>query len=463
MKLPLPFATYKLDSTQASARRLVNCSVEQLPQDDGKGAYILKRSPGIKPWGTVGTVGRGLHEAHGVLYAVSGNSLYSVNSSGVGTALGTVPGTQVVSMDSNVDTVVVVSEPDAYYFNGTFGQITDPDFTDRGASQVAFLGNWMIFLEPNSGRQFGADFGTATSFNALNFATAESSPDNTIQIVSDKQQLVQFGTKSTEIAYNSGAAGYPFERIPSGGDFTLGSAARRSAALIDNTFMWLASDLTVRELRGVTPVRRSTHAIEEQIRSLSRKDDAIGLSFTLDGHLYYALTFPTGARTFLYDATTQQWHERQSWQKGRWRPISYAYCYGKHLVQDYETGRIGELDPNTFSEWGEIQRMVWTYPTVYAESRLAFFDRLEIVAEKGVGLISGQGEAAEVMLEVSDDGGKTYTVYPNNSFGRMGQYKYKTDWWSLGSAEQRSFRASVSDPVTATISDTQLYARGGRA
>jgi hypothetical protein len=463
MKLPLPFATYKLDATQASAKRLVNCYAEQLPQDDGKGRYILKRAPGIKPWGTVGTLGRGLHAVNGALYAVSGNTLYRVAPNGVGTALGTIPGTGLTSIAHNTNTVVVVSKPHAYYYNGSFGQITDPDFTSRGASQVVFLGNWLIFLEPDSGRQFGADFGTATSFDALNFATAEGSPDNTIQLLSDKQQLAQFGTESVELAYNSGRSGYPFERIPSGGDFNLGSAAANSGALFDNTFGWLASDLTVRTLRGVTPTRISTHAIEEQIRSLPRKDDAIGFSFTLDGHIYYVLTFPSAARTFVYDVTSQQWHERESWQKGRWRPISYAYCYGKHLVQDYETGRIGELDPKTYSEWGEIQRMQWTYPTVYADSRLAFFDRLEVIAEKGVGLIAGQGSEAEIMLEASDDGGKTYSLYPNNSFGRMGQYKFKTDWWSLGSAEQRSFRCVVSDPVTATVADTQLYWRGGRA
>lgn len=463
MKLPLPFATYKLDATQASARRLINCYAEQLPQDDGKGRYILKRAPGIKPWGTVGTLGRGLHAVNGVLYAVSGNSLYRVAANGVGTSLGTIPGVQLTSMAHNTNTVVVVTEPNAYYYNGSFGQITDPDFTSRGASQVVFLGNWLIFLEPDSGRQFGADFGSATSFDALNFATAEGSPDNTIQILSDKQQLAQFGSESVELAYNSGRSGYPFERVPSGGDFNLGSAAGRSGALFDNTFGWLASDLTVRTLRGVTPTRISTHAIEEQIRSLPRKDDAVGFSYTLDGHITYVLTFPSAARTFIYDATSQQWHERESWQKGRWRPISYAYCYGKHLVQDYETGRIGELDPKTYSEWGEIQRMAWTYPTIYAESRNVFLDRLEIVSEKGVGLIAGQGSDAEIMLEVSYDGGKTHTIHPSASLGRMGQYTHQTDWWGLGWGEQISVRAAVSDAVTTTISDTQSYTRGGRA
>jgi len=463
MKLPLPFATYELDATQASPKRLVNCAIEAVP--DGKGPDLLRRTEGIKSWGTVGTLGRGLHVhlATGQLYAVSGNSLYSVNPSGTGTALGTIPGTGLCSIDSNIDTVVVIAEPDGYYYNGTFGQITDPDFTERGASQVVFLGNWMIYLEPNSGREFGADFGTAVNFDALNFATAEGVPDNTQQLLSDKQQLVQFGSASVEIAYNSGRAGYPFERIPSGGDFSLGTAAARSGALADNTFIWLASDLTVRALRGVTPQRISTHAIEQQILGLSRKDDAIGLSFTITGHIFYVLTFPADRRSFVYDITTQQWHERESWLKGRWRPVSYAFAYGKHLVQDFETGRIGELDPKTKSEWGDPQLMQWTYPTTYAEGAEMIIDRLEIMGEKGVGLITGQGSQAEVTLEVSDDGGKTWFIYPQRDFGRMGEYKARTYWDGLGSAREWTPRCTVSDPMTTVITDTQLYARGGRA
>ncbi len=461
MKLPLPISTYRLDATQASCRRLVNCYVEQV---DGKGPILLRRSPGIRPWGEAGSLGRGLHAdtRTGTLYAASGSALYQVASDGAATSLGAISGSGMTSMDNNTDSLVVVTNPNAYYYNSAFGQITDTDFTSRGASDVVFLGNWMLFLEPDSGRQFGADFGTVTNFNALNFATAEGSPDNTRQIISDKQQLIQLGSSSTEIAYNSGSSGYPFERLPSGGDFNLGSAAYRSAALLDNTFFWLASDLTVRALRGVTPTRVSTHAIEEAILGLTVRDDAIGLSFTLNGHLLYALNFPAGERTFIYDVTTQQWHEAGSYYQQNWQVVSYAFAYGKHLVQDGATGRIGELDPKFFAHWDEPQVMSWTYRNVYAEGATAFHDRLEIIGEKGVGLLTGQGSEAEIMLEVSDDGGRNFRTYPTRSLGRIGETRWRAVWDRLGSSRDRVYRASITDPIQAVITDTQLYTRGGR-
>ena len=460
MKLPLPISTYRLDATQASARRLVNCYIEQV---DAKSPVLLRRSAGIRPWTTAGNAGRGLHTdpRTGTLYAASGNTLYSVSESGLATSLGAIAGSGLVSMDSNVDSVVVVTNPNAYYYNGTFGQITDADFTARGASQVVFLGNWMLFLEPSSGRHFGADFGTVTNFNALSFATAEGSPDNTKQLLSDKQQLVQLGTNSTEIAYNSGRSGYPFERLPSGGDFNLGTPADRSGALVDNTFGFLASDLTVRMLRGVTPTRISTHAIEESIRSLARRDDAIGLAFTLNGHLFYALNFPSGERTFICDLTTQQWHEADSYLGQNWQVVSIASAYGKILVQDGE-GRIGELDPKYYQYWTDPQVMAWTYQSVYAENETAFHDRLEIIGTKGVGLLTGQGSDPQIMLEVSDDGGKTFRMFSSRSLGRIGEYRWRCFWDRLGSSKDRVYRCSVSDPAEVVIMDTQLYTRGGR-
>lgn len=461
MKLPLPVSTYKLDATQASARRLVNCYIEQV---DGKGPVLLRRSPGIRPWGEAGTRGRGLHtdSRTGILYAASGNQLYRVPASGVAESLGAITGSGMVSMDNNVDSLVVVTNPDAFYYNGTFGQITDPDFTDRGASQTVFLGNWMIFLEPGSGRQFGADFGTVTNFDALNFATAEGSPDNTKQLLSDKQQLVQLGTGSTEIAYNSGRSGYPFERLPSGGDFNLGTPAGFSGALADNTFGFLASDLTARMLRGVTPTRISTHAIEEAIKSITSREDALGLAFTLNGHLFYALNFPAGERTFIYDVTTQQWHETGSYYQKNWQVVSVASAYGKILVQDGATGRIGELDQKYFAHWDEPQVMSWTYQSVYSDNLTAFHDRLEIIGTKGVGLLTGQGSDPQIMLEISDDGGKTFRSYTSRSLGAIGEYKWRVYWDRLGSSKDRVYRCSVSDPVEVTIMDTQLYTRGGR-
>ena len=175
--ISLPIASYELRSRWASPQRLVNCYIEQLPAG-AKSPVLLGRAPGIDTWTTVG-VGqiRAMHVAQslGLLFVVSGSKLYSIDKNKAATLLGDV-GTGDIDIDSNETTVVVVSAPNAYYYDSTtstFGQITDPDFTARGAGDVEFLDNYLLFREPNSGRFFSSDLADATSFDALNFATAE--------------------------------------------------------------------------------------------------------------------------------------------------------------------------------------------------------------------------------------------------------------------------------------------------
>jgi hypothetical protein len=126
------------------------------------------------------------------------------------------------------------------------------------------------------------------------------------------------------------------------------------------------------------------------------------------------------------------------------------------------TNKVGYLDPDTYTEWSNTVRMEWTYQPVYAEQRLAFHDRLEIVLETGVGLTSGQGSAPVMMLDYSNDGGQTWTSLPNKSIGAIGRYDTRVVWNRLGSSRQRVYRASVSDPVKVNLTDTQIECRGGR-
>src|SRR4051812_11543685 len=103
---------------------------EQLPPD-AKSPVLLTRTPGVSSWTTVGNGPiYGTHSALGFLFVVTGNRLYGIDSSKTKTLLGSLSGDpSECDIDSNVDTVVVVSPPYAYYYDGmTFAQITDADF-----------------------------------------------------------------------------------------------------------------------------------------------------------------------------------------------------------------------------------------------------------------------------------------------------------------------------------------------
>lgn len=458
MRLQLPVHSYRLRSTPASPARLVNCYPEALP-GDAKTQMILSRCPGVTSFATPGNGPiRGLHSGLGYLWAISGNELYRVDETGTETLIGTV-GSGSVDMDHNTDSIVVVTEPDAYYYNGTtFAQITDSDFTSRGAGDVEFVNNYLLFREPDSGRFFGADLGSTTSFDALNFATAEANPDRMVGLKVDHVQAILFGEKSVEIWDNTGEAGFPFARATNG-FVELGCFAGKTCQKLDNSVIWLASDYTVRKLEGITPRRISTHAVE-QFLTTTTVTSGTAFTYTQDGHLFYVLSFLEG--TWAYDATTGEWHERQSYGLDNWKWQHQATAFGREFVGDSTSNVIGYLDPTNYTENGDIQRMEWIYQPIYADAQRAFHDRLEVVMETGVGLTTGQGSDPEMMMDYSDNGGITWKSLPNKKIGPIGQYSKTVAWHSLGSAKQRVYRGSVSDPVKCVMSDTQITVRGGR-
>ena len=475
-RLNLPYASYVMRSSPASSARLLNAFVEKLPED-AKAPYALVRCPGIVEFITVGTGPiYALHEALGYLWVISGSRLYRVSSSSVVTDLGSVGSFSRIDIDNNATTIVVVNQPNAYYYDtvtSTFGQITDVDFTSRGASDVEFLDNFLLFVEPDSGRFFGSDVGSATSFNSLNFATAEGSPDNLVGLKVDHRQALLLGEKSVEIWELVGGGGFPFARAANG-FIEIGCFNGKSAVKIDQTVIWFAPDYTVRRLNGITPERISHAGIEQQMQNCTASS-AKGMEYSQDGHSFYILSFTEG--TFVYDCTTKQWHERQSYGYAYWRAQCHAQAFrngpdsvrGLELVGDITSNKIGYLDPPArgtvaiqYQEWGAIQRMEWTYQPVYAEGNTAFHDRLEIILETGVGQTLGQGLDPEMMMEVSDDGGINWEPLPNEKIGMQGKTRTTVVFQQLGSAEQRVYRGAVTDPVKIVIADTQLHARGAK-
>jgi hypothetical protein len=460
----LPLESYQLTSRPASGSLLMNCHSEKLP-DDAKTPFLIQRTPGISTLQAVGNGPiHGLDAALGGLGIVSGTNFYRI-SSALGSptnygSIGTIAATGI-DMESNDRYTVIVNEPDGWAWDSTLGtltQITDADFTSRGAGDVEFCGNWLLFREPNSGRMFGADLGSATSFDALNFVTAEASPDDMVGLKVDHGQPLLFGKKTVEIWDQTTDPGFPFARA-SNGLVEIGCLSGRSIQKQDNSVFWLANDYTIRRLDGATPVRVSHHGVEQSIVRATISA-CRSLAYSQGGHLFYVITFPEV--TWVYDCTTQRWHNRSTYGYDYWTANCHAQAFDIEIVGSSETANIGKLDPDVFTEWGGTQRASWQYQSIYAEERRVIHDRLSVVMEYGVGLTTGQGSDPVLMMDYSDDGGITWDALPNKKIGPLGNYQYTVDWERIGSARQRAFRGAISDPVKVAITDTQWMGRGAR-
>lgn len=431
--------------------------MEAQPQD-AKSPTPLFGVPGIVQFSSLG-VGpiRGMWNMGGTLYALSGGTLYSISSMGVASPLGgQVSGSGIVSMSDNGDQLLIVNNASGYVYSqaGGFQLITDVNF--HAAHTVTFFDNYFVFDWSGTNQFFISNSLDGTIYNALDFAQAAVNPDFVLATVNQQENLLIFGEETIETWYDSGDANFPFDRYD-GATVERGCAAPLSIVKEDNSVFFMGNDKIFYRLNGVVPVRISTHAIEHEWSQYQTIADCAAFSYTWEGHKFVVLTFQSEAKTWVYDISTQMWHERNSYdsnynQYGRWRANCQANCYDKVLVGDAFTGLVGYLDQTVYSEYGNPIVAEMVSPIIQSDRRRVFMSLFELDIETGVGLPTGQGYDPQIMLDYSDNGGRSYSSPQRwTSMGVDGAYYQRLRWLRLGQARNRVMRVTISDPVRRNI------------
>lgn len=412
--------------------------------------------------------------SNGLLYVVGGTKLYSLDSSFNATERGTIASSSgPVSMADNGTHLAIVDGSTTLYVltlaTNAFATKTESD-DFQGADQVVFQDGYFIFNKPNSGQFYISAINDVT-FDALDFASAESLPDNIRAIISIARKLYLLGDESIEVFYDSGAADFPFERVE-GGAIKQGCAARWSVAEGDNDqLFWLGRNRhgggVVYMTENFSPKRISTHAIEQAIQGYSDITDAEGYFYQRNGHGFYVLSFPTGNATWVYDMTTGLWHERLYQTDGvfsRHRGRFHAYAYGKHVVGDYENGKIYEMSPDIYSDDGReiIRRRI--APHITSDLKQVFHSELQVDIEAGVGLDgTGQGTDPQVMMRFSDNDARSFSNEQWTGIGKIGEFQNRARWRRLGRSRSRVYEVSISDPVKIVFVSAQIELERGAA
>jgi hypothetical protein len=476
LKTPILGSAYVARSVNAADNQCINLFPEIVPEG-GKEPAFLQRAPGLVRLATLGAGPiRGLWQFGSYGYAVSGNTLYRIDSNWSATAKGTVAGTGPVSMSDNGTQLFVAANPNGYIYNvdtDVFAQITDVDFP--GAVTVGFIDGYFVFNEPNSQRIWVTQLLDGTSIDPLDFASAEGSPDGVVSVFVDHREVWVFGTTSTEVWYNAGLTDFPLTRIQ--GAFTeIGCAASYSVAKMNNQTYWLGRDARghgiVYRAEGYIGKRISTHAIEWQIQQYGDLSSAVGYAYQQDGHSFYVLNFPSANATWVFDAATDAWHERAGLNDGafvRHRANSQMFFADKVVVGDYQNGKIYRFDPDVFTDDGQPQKWLRSWralPTGANTLSRTVQHSIQLDCETGVGLNLGQGQDPQVMLRWSDDAGHTWSNEHWKSMGQIGRYGNRTIWRRLGTTlkiRDRVYEVSGTDPVRIYIMGAQLILDGTKS
>ena len=425
-----------------SMELLENCHAVPAP-DSGRSRRPIEGTPGLLSLFTVGDGPcRGIHKLGGDLYVVSGQEAFRVQRTPGGyttTLVGIIAGKRPVDMVANATQVAVLTDTFAYSINAA-GVVTLPESNLVGAG---YQDGYGTFAKRDTENWFITAIDDFTSIAAVDFTNADTLPDNLVGMISDHGEVGAFGEDTIEWYQNTGNRAFPFERTQR---VETGCAAGGSIAKEDNSVFWLGHDLQVYVAEAYRPRVISTPAVNFAIGQDSTPDTARAFIYSQEGHKHYVLMMTSA--TLVLNITTGLWHKRVSDGETRWRAQGYAKQWGKHIVGDFETSQISELDLDTYDENGNVLRRRLHSPTLFNQGHRVITDEIYVDMEAGVGLDGGvQGADPQLMLQWTDDSGHTWKNERWRSSGKQGEYTHRARWHRCGAARSRIYKIEHSDPV----------------
>lgn len=466
MKIGLVGPTYQQRSLPFDAQRTIN--LYPVIDQQGKETAALYGTPGKTLFSTAGNgpTRTGFTSSNGRTFFVSGSGLYEITSAGVATLLGALlTASGNVSIDENNIQLGICDGTNIYvlvYSTNAFSQVTDTDLPISCGS-ITTIDGYFVVNQNNTGKFFISALNDGTSWDALDFATAESSPDNLLRVHIAVGQLWLFGTKTTEIWTNTGASSFPFERI-SGAKMQVGIQAAHTAIDVDNSIFWIGQNDVgsgiVYRAQGFSPLRISTESIELLIQQATSPADIKAYTYQQDGHTFYLLTGGGMATTLVYDISTQQWHERAYLNDlGAFeQDLGYCgiYAFNKQLVGSRRDGKIYSVSLSVYTDDGDEIASERVYTHLGNENQRTRYNQMEIAMETGVGNQVAPGVDPQITLWMSSDGGKTYSGGYTKSFGAAGKYETRAVFRRLGVQFQTTYKIRITDPVKRVLIGSYL-------
>lgn len=493
MKTPILGAAYVARSVNAADNRMVNLFPEMVPEG-GKEPAFLQRVPGTVFLNAAsGSKTRGLWASQAypsMAVLVASAAVARIDTGGTDYAVGAITnGTSMATFADCGDLLMIatgVNNTLSYVYNwATYAltQITDGDFI--GGNSCAYLSNRAFVAgaaASNRSKVQCSAIDNPLAWDALDVLTAASAPDGVVAIKAVNDVLFVFGPNTTEVWADAGTPGFPLAPIQ-GATSSIGCMCYASVATIGDRVYWLGRDqfgqCVIYRNNGYGGERISTHAVEWQIQQYDTPEDAVAYVYQQNGHSFYVITFDGGNATWVYDITTEAWHERASWDGADFNkefancainfPISGPYGDYNIIVGSSGNAAIFGLAPDVYgdatvlSTWDEKRWLrSWRAlaPGVNTLKRTAHHS-LQLDCESGVSdaVSPLTYDNGSVFLRWSDDGGHTWSTPQERFFGGSGETGKRVIWRRLGMTTKlrdRVYEISGTDPNKVFIMGAEL-------
>jgi len=438
-------------------------------------------------FGGQGHAGRGLYAWQGsgndYLYVVSQGIVYKVSTTGVSTTIGTLhAGAAKVSFNQTATVPYLVLNDTIKLYtiktDDTFASVTSLSsimfsINSTGlAPGIAYIDGFTVVMT-KEGRIYNSDIEDPTSWNALNFVTAEAEPDLGKGIVKHLNYVVAFGEWSTEFFYDAAnPTGSPLSRNDTA-RLEIGCADGNSIALIEQSVLWVGKSKehgkSVYMLNGLAPTLVSTPSIE---RFLNASSELRGYSFKIEGHTFYILVLEDLDLSFCFDVNEKQWYNWSSASIVNQQPAIVGIAIaGKATVGSTGSGQVVAetyFRPGYFSEFNngyyslddDTSKIYIISTTVYRDgtnpiyfrsrtpiidhgsTKLKFYRSIEIVGDKVNGTMQ--------MRHTGDDY-NTYSSARSTNLNNKRSVLFK-----LGADRRRAWEFTCTDNVPVRIQAAEI-------
>lgn len=469
--LPICGPSYTLAVRKAAVQRAVNLYLVGIEVPD-KAPFMLDSAPGkvllSQPF--VAEV-RCQIEVKGRWFQVIGGNVVEMYSNGTSALRGTITTTTgVVSMAYGLFQLVIVDGSTAGYVldlgTNVLAAIVDPAF--YGSVRVRYLNGRFLFIRPNTQQFYWSAIDDATTYDPLDFASAESSPDNLISIEISHDEAWLFGPLSIEVWTGATSGDSAFVKNPSA-SIENGSVSPFAIVKADNTIYWIGRDqngaAVVYRAQGYTPGRVSNHAIEQALQQSPGLGQATAYSYQEAGLTFVAFNSVDLTATWFYEVSTSQWHERCDVDPvtGAYVPdrgLNHCFIDNKHFVGSLN-GKTYELSKTAYTVAGDPLVRERVTPHFALPSRLMqFFSAFWFDCTTGE---AGQSVATYVELSYSNDSGATYSNPKVRSIGLVGERIARILWLLLGQSRDRIWKIKFSGNAPFAIVDGGAESTAGRA
>lgn len=448
--------------------RYINLYPKQVSASLGQEAVLYEEIPGLTAFANIGggEVRGFCTTTSGACYVAVGSTMYRLRSDGTYTAIGSLmTSTGPVEMDANITQVCAVDGAYGYVItlvDDSFARIMDAAF--YGSATIAVIDGYGLFHRPDTGQFYISSNEDFSAFDALDFATAEGSPDNATAVLADHRQARVFGTHTTEGWFNSGDPDFPFSRDQSSYSET-GTNAPYTPRLVANSVCFVGQskegDGVVYMATGNTVERISTPEVEEALQASTDITQARAFSYQDRGGLFYVLNAPGLSTTRVFEVATREWHERAELIDGEfapWRAVCHTFAFGKHLVGDAD-GKVYWLDPDAYTNDGDplTRDRIIPHASVPTGEKV-FFGTYEVFTSPGH---TASGVVPVAQMRYSNDGGNTWaTPWMEREIGRTGEYAHRARWNSNGSAYDRVWHERCTSNASFSIVKSKVQASG---